>query len=447
MPLQIPLGTPDELDDLCRDTAGCTSRLHRTHGHLVAFAKGDDTTVFSCGEAASYAVFSDPETFHVFGHPGTKNTAQRRFGQGLFGINGTKQRQHRRLLMPAVRKEVVEASAAAMASVTDEFLSEWQTGQRVDLYGAMKDLSLRVASRHLFGLEEYDTARDVAAAFQDWLDNYIVAVFAMTLPVEMSSARYQAWLAAGDRMEVHLKRLIAQRRATLGDGRHDLLALLLQAQQAGTIAEADVIGEMHSLFNASYQTTASGLTWTLLLLLQHPDILRRIDGDPALLERSIRESLRILPPVVFVMRRSVRPSIVAGHALPAGTVLFHNLLATHHLPELFPDPERFDPDRWLTSHPSPYAYAPFAAGPRMCLGTAFSLQLFKVVVPAVLRRYRLALPAGTRVDQHSSLTMGVEGTLPAVLHPPGGRPFAAPLTGNVHNFVQLPFAPAKTRAA
>lgn len=444
----LPIGSPDLLHDLDGDTLGCTSRLHRTYGPIVAFPKGSDLTVFTCGADAGYTVFSDPETFHVFGHPGTKNTAQRRFGLGLFGINGAVQRQHRRLLMPAVRKEMVEASAAAMAAVIDEFLGEWRVGQRFDLYAAMKDLSLRVACRLLFGLDDFTVARDVAVAFQDWLDNYITAVFALSLPVTMPAARYQRWLEAGNRMEVYLKQLIALRRATLRDGHHDLLALLLHAQMAGRISEAEVIGEMQTLFNASYQTTASGLTWTLLLLAQHPGVLRRLNSEwhdgaqSDLLDRIIRESLRVLSPVVFVMRRSVRPSVVAGHPLPEGTVLFHNLYMTHHLPELFPQPEQFDPDRWLRQHASPWAYAPFAAGPRMCLGAMFSLQLFQIAVPAILRRFRLSIAPGTAVNRHSSLTLGVDGSLPVTLYAPDGRFNAVPLTGNIHEMVELPYAPA-----
>jgi cytochrome P450 len=448
----LPIGSPDMLHDLDGDTLGCTSRLHRTYGPIVGYRKGSDLTVFCCGAEAGYAVFSEPDTFHVFGHPGTKNTAQRRFGLGLFGINGAVQRQHRRLLMPAVRKEAVEASAEAMSQVIDEFLGEWRVGQRIDLYAAMKELSLRVAGRLLFGLDDFAVARDVAIAFQNWLDNYITAVFALSLPVTMPAARYQRWLEAGNRMEVYLKQLIKLRRSHLRDGQHDLLALLLRACDAGQISESEVIGEMQTLFNASYQTTASGLTWTLLLLTQHPGVLRRLNDDwrsgehSDLLDRVIRESLRVLSPVVFVMRRSVRPSVIGRHSLPEGTVVFHNLYMTHHLPELFPQPERFDPDRWSWQHVSPFTYAPFAAGPRMCLGATFSLQLFQIAVPAILRRFRLVMAPGTAVIRHSSLTLGVDGSLPVTLQAPDGRFTVVPLTGNIHEMVELPYAPMPATA-
>jgi cytochrome P450 len=250
-------------------------------------------------------------------------------------------------------------------------------------------------------------------------------------------------------MEAYLLELIAERRATLRAGQQDLLALLLHAECAGTITEAEVIGEMQTLFNAAYQTTASGLTWTLVLLTQHPHVLHQlhqewqrghVPGAAASppLDRVIRESLRVLPPVVFVMRRSVRQSVIAGHVLPQGTILFHNLYMTHRSAELFQDPERFDPDRWLHQDVSPFAYAPFGAGPRMCLGTTFAQQLLHLAIPAILRRFRLEFSPGTAVNRRSSLTMGVRGTLPVTLQIQDGRAMAVPLTGNIHEMVHLP---------
>src|SRR5262245_21078535 len=131
----LPMGSPDLLHDLDGDTLGCTSRLHRIYGPLVAFPKGSDLTVFTCGADAGYTVFSDPDTFHVFGHPGTKNTAQRRFGLGLFGINAAVQRQHCRLLMPAERQATVEAAGAAMAEAIDGSRGAARVGHATDHYG------------------------------------------------------------------------------------------------------------------------------------------------------------------------------------------------------------------------------------------------------------------------------------------------------------------------
>src|SRR5262245_44489816 len=299
----IPEGAAEHLHDLCFDTVGCMNRLHRLYGPIVGYRKGSERTVFAFGPEANESVYGDPATFYIYGPPGPKNSAQRRFGLGLFGLNGPKQQQHRRLFLPALRKPSVEASAPVMRQQVEHFLAGWRPGQTIDLYGSMKDLSLQIAGKLLFGLDDLSSARAVAAAFQDWLDDYIRVLFALTLPVELPPGRYQEWLGAGQRLEVHLRDLLRQRRATFAEGQGDLLGLLLQAEAAGAISEAEVIGEMQTLLNASYQTTATALTWTLLLLTQHPDVLRAIldeqerpnvgptrPGQTTLLERVIRES-------------------------------------------------------------------------------------------------------------------------------------------------------------
>lgn len=438
----IPLGDPTQLHDLCQDTVACMSRLHRVYGSIVGYPKGSELTVFAFGPQANHDIYSDPGTFHVYGPPGPRNSAQRRFGLGLFGLNGLKQQQHRRLLMPAVSKHVVEASAPSMLHEIRSFLAGWRLGQTIDLYAAMKELSLRIAGKLLFGLEDFTIAHTVAAAFQDWLDDYVRVLFALTLPVDLPARQYQQWLAAGERFEVHLRHMLQQRQQTLTDRQYDLMALLLRARANNQITEAEVIGEMQTLFNAAYQTTAAGLTWTMLLLTQHPDILTAVleeSPQTALLDRVIRESLRILPPVVFVIRRAVRPACIAGHLIPEGTVVILSLYVTHHQAEIYPEPERFWPDRWLRQKVSPYAYVPFGAGPRMCMGTAFSMQLFHLTVPAVIHAFRLGIVPGSRVDRHASLTMGVDGPLPATLYPRDSwLGTAVPLQGNIHEMVHLP---------
>lgn len=433
------------------------SRLRRLGGPIVGYPKGSDLTVFAFGPEANHSIYGDPATFYIYGPPGPKNSAQRRFGLGLFGLNGAKQQQHRRLLLPALQKPVVEQSADAMRAQIDEFLTGWRVGQTIDLYGAMKDLSLRIAGKLLFGLADISAAYPVAAAFQDWLDDYVSVLFALTLPVELSASRYQQFLAAGERLEAHLRGLLQQKKETLRDEQNDLLALLLRAQQSGQISEAEVIGELQTLVNASYQTTATGLTWTLLLLGQHPDILAAVLDEPrmrslqvqgkTLLERVIRESLRILPPVAFTARRALKRTSVADHEIPAGTVVIVSMYETHHQEDIYPHPERFWPDRWLEQKVSPYAYVPFGAGPRMCMGTAFSLQLFQLVIPAILGRYRLALTPGVRIDRHSSLTMGVAGTLPTTICAQDGRTMTVPVVGNIHQMVEMPRAETRARAA
>ena len=439
----IPQGDEALLHDLGHDTVGCMSRLYHEYGPVVAFAKGSTQTVFAFGPEANHDVLSDPAVFQVYGPPGPKNSAQRRFALGLFGLNGPKQQQHRRLLMPEMTKTATDAFLGPMREIIDETLDGWRPGQQIDLQGAMKGMGLLIAGRLLFGLKDLACATEAAGAFQEWLDDHVRVYFAQTLPLDVSTRQYQDWLAAGARFEAILRRLIRQRQESLADGQHDFMARLLRAEQNGEITEAEVVGEVHTLLNASYQTTAAGLTWTLLMLAQHPDIAANVLHDKAeesgrsLLERVVKESLRVLPPVVFAIRRTVCAATLAGYSVPEGTVVVLSQYVTHHMADLFPEPERFDPERWLMQRPSPYAYLPFGAGARMCAGATFAMQLFQLAIRAFLRRFWPELTYGTRVDRHSSLTMGVKGPLLVTLRP-RGRFQAVPLTGNIHEMVRLP---------
>ena len=453
----MPTGAPAVIADICSDSAGAISRLRRQYGPMVAYRKGDELTVFAIGPEANYDVFSRPDIFQIGGGPpGPRGSSQRKFQQGLFGLNGTQHQDHRRLLLPALSKEAVQAQAGDMAERVGRFLDGWRPGQTIDLAAAMKDLSLSLTGKLLFGLDEVPGARDIAATFQEWLDHFISCQFEMTLPVQGLPDSYGRTMAAAQEMEAHFRRLIAVRQAELRAEDGDLLALLLKARRDGRIGDAELIGEMHTLLNASFQTTASALTWTLLLLATHPDVMAALHEEltaapgaegGGLLDRVIKESLRILPPVVFTSRRVTQPATLAGRLLPPGAVVVVSFYDSHHLPEVFPEPERFWPERWVGANVSPYAYLPFAAGPRMCLGAAFSLRLFQVVIPAILRRYRLAVRPGARVDRQSSLTLGVRGRLPAVVLAQDGRFQAASLTGNFHEMVHVPQAEPLRRAA
>lgn len=455
---ELPTGCLADLRDIDTDTVGCQSRLYQRYGPIVAFEKGSERTVFAFGAEANYSIFTDCETYHVFGPPGPKNSSQRRFQNGLFGLNGAKHLEHRRLLMPALRKEVVLSQGAAMARITEKYLNRLRPGQTIDLFGAMKELALMVAGKLLFGLDEIPRARELADTFQIWLDGYIGSMFEMVLPVTFRANSYENMLATASDLEGHFRELIDMWKPQPSEPHGNMLGALLAARAAGRMSEADVIGEMQTLLNASYQTTGSALTWILLLLTQHPDVCRplyrELDSssmaaaqESAYLDCVIKESLRILPPVVFALRRMARPGTLLGYSFAEGTIVYPGIYVTHHQAETFPEPERFLPERWRMSSVSPYAYLPFGAGPRMCLGTAFSLQLFKIVVPAFLKRFRLTLQPNTRIDRHSNLTLGIRGELPVQLLRQDGDFHAVPLTGNIHEMVQMPLPAIIRRVA
>lgn len=436
-------GNPASLRDIGTDTVGCLTRLHREYGECVTYP-GSPVTLFAFHPAHNHAVFGRPDEFYIVGPPGPRGSAQRRFGNGLFGLNGPTHQRHRRALMPALQKSAVEGYQTEVVGLIRDRLAGWTPGRTIDLYREMKDLSLEVTGRVLFGLDDFTTVRDVARVFQGWVEDYSAVLFGHLLPCDTPPDAYDRLLSVGEELDGMFRELAAERRASLAPDQHDMLAGLLRAVDAGAFTEDELIGEMHTLVNAAYQTTASALTWTLFLLAQHPDAasaaLAEVTGaGPAgPLDRAIKESLRMFPPVVYTARRANHDMPFGGGWVPGGAYVLSSFYVTHRRPEVYPDPDVFRPDRWLNFSPSAYEYLPYGAGARMCMGASFAGQMIRGVVAAVIRRFRLAVVPGTRVDRNSTLTLGVRGELPVEVHAQDGRFAAAAVTGNIHEMVALP---------
>lgn len=443
--------------DICIDTVAALRRVSEQGGRFVSYPNGRALTLIAFSPEHNRRVLSDPETFNMVGPPGPRNSAQRRFALGLLGLNGPRHLYHRRLLMPAMRKEAVTAVLDPVASVVDEHLGRWRVGRVLDLAQEMKDLSLEIAGRVLFGLQEFPSARTIAGVFQQWVDAYSAMHFALALPLSRPDGVYESLLDHAADLERLFHDLIAQRRQTLRERDGDLLALLLHEQDRGQLSGDELIGEMHTLINASYQTTSSALTWTLFLLAQHAEFARQVvddadslapvPGSQTYLECVIKEALRIFPPVVYTIRHAVRPATIGSVTLPQGSMVILSIYVTHHDETIFAHPQRVLPERWLTILPSPYAYLPFGAGPRLCLGAPFAQPLLRLVLSAIMRRFRLGIVPGARIDRQSGLTLGVRRRLPALVHRPDGRYEPAVVFGDVHEMVELPGATPIRRAA
>lgn len=447
------------LQAFLHDSVGALTELYRLHGRLAVLNMDGQHLVFAFGPECNRIIYSNNDLFYVMpGFPGSKRSAQRTFGRGLFGLNGEPHVQQRRLLMPPFRKEEVDSYHGYLCQEIDSFLGGWSAGRVIDLGAEMKDLALRVSSGLLFGLDDLTQAHAVSEVFEEWLALNHEAYFRAILPLGGDPAAcYERLIDVGERLQDHL-RLLVKQRADQGGKNQDLLGILLQAQRAGHMSEADVIGHTHTLFNAAFHTTTASMTWTHFLLAQHPESMSQLHQEvrstvgtavPTLgqlgrmptLERVIRESLRILSPVVYALRVNMEPVVLGSHLLPRGSMIVTSNYLTHHLPELFPDPEAFCPDRWLTQTASPYAYLPFGAGARMCVGAPLALLLMRLVVVRTAQRFRLRVSPGARIDRHCTLTLGHQGPIRVEIHPADGCFQASPVEGNLLELVRMPAMP------
>jgi cytochrome P450 len=425
-------------------------------GNINRFSESERLLVMAFGPEYNRQILSDPNIFRSRGMvlQGPQGSAHQRIRFGLISMNGEQYLQQRKLLMPPFHKKSMEGYRDAIVNLTAQMLDSWRAGEQRDIGRDMQTLALRVASTILFGGSRPREADRIGHMIEEWLAMCFrrrVWFFQVNVP----GTPYRRLLAHAERLEAEIRAMIDHRRQKETGGR-DVLSILVRArdEDGASMTEGELIGQANILFTAAHETNTAALTWTLFLLSQHPRVMAELldelrgelHGDApsidqlhrlSLLERVIKESLRIIPPVVWSTRIVDQPVLLGPYHLPKGSRVIYSQYMTHHLPELYPNPERFDPDRWLSTEPSPYAYLPFGGGPRMCIGYAFSMTVLRITLAMILQRYRLSLVPGARIDRNYAVTLSPKYGMPMMVHKQD-RQFTREIPrGDIHEMVDL----------
>jgi cytochrome P450 len=446
-----------------RDPIAYMRGIYQKRGRLAAFENGGQQIVFAFGPEYNQQLLTKPDLFYanLFTLPGPKGSALRRIGLGLITENGAHHKKHRRLLLPAFHKQTVEAYSGSLVATTGQMLDTWRAGHQRDLFREMSQLALHITSTVLFGLDDAQEALTVGTVMEEVLERSTALGLSGLLPSDAPADAYRELLVAAERSERNVIEMIRRKRARSVQG-EDVLSVLIRAHdEDGTrLSDAELIGQASMLFGAANRTTASALTWTLFLLAQHPavmaDLFDELDGTlhgeaptPAgpgplpLLDRVIKESLRLLPPVVFNTRTATGPAELGPYRLAKGSTVVFSHYVTHHMPELFPQPEHFLPDRWLTIAPSPYAYLPYSAGPRLCIGAALAGLTIKTALAMILQQYRLTLVPYATVNRRVTVTLVPDAGLPVLIGRQDRCFESSPVCGNIHEMVALDETPVR----
>lgn len=358
-------------------------------------------------------------------------------GDGLLNIDGEPHRTQRALVQPHLQRRPLEACAADMVALAEERASAWRPGAIVDLAAEMRRLALEVAARTLLhggaGLAAGDLARDFSRLAVQRRRG-LIPLPALDLPFTAHGKAQRA----RRRVEARVQGLLAARRAA-GRGPGDVLDALLAAEAAGRISAAQVRDHTVTLLAAGHETTASALAFALHLLGRHPAAAARVASElravlghrapgPADLPRLpyldavVRETLRLYPPAWIVGRRAAADYALLGYRFAAGSFCVLSQWVVHRRPDLWPRAREFVPERWLPEGrqgrpASPYAYFPFGAGPRSCVGMGFALQEAKLVLAVVLRRWRVQPLGAGEPALTAAVTLRPRGGMPVRLHP------------------------------
>jgi cytochrome P450 len=374
-------------------------------------------------------------------------------------MNGDQHRRNRRIVKEPFGLRAISNYGGMISRLTDELLATWRPGDVRDIAEEMRQYMLRVTSTVLFGMDDPVAACRLGDMIARWVSlNHEVGVGAL-VPNEGFNNGYEQLLSFADELEAEVMGMIRRRRASSEQG-SDVLSILIRSNdEEGGLSDEELVGQAAVLFGAAHMTTAHSLTWTLLLLAQHPSIMRQLwtdlnssesgvtpqaDGslpkgdDLSLLDRVIKESMRLLPASAYSQRVNSVAVQLGPLELTRGTGIVFTPIITHHLPDLYPQPEKFIPDRWKTLRPSPYAYHPFGAGPRLCIGAPLATAVIRIALQRILTSFRLSAVPGSNVSAHIESTMlfPTHG-VPMQIHAPDGQFTSCPIVGNIHDLVDF----------
>ena len=352
-------------------------------------------------------------------------------------LDGPEHIRHRRLLMPPFVGERMAVYADIMARSTVASLGALPVGRPFSLHPAMARITLDVILHAIFGLDDEQALGPFAEQLTELFGH--PPSFLLLLPmlrIDAPLSPYRRFLRARAGVDRAIYHLIAERRRAPDlAARHDVLSLLLVARdEAGQpMSDQEVHDELMTIMAAGHETSATTLAWAFERLLADPILLAKAvaeveaaqAGGPVeaaalarleYVDAIVKETLRFRPVIPVVGRVLAAPYQLDGYRLPAGTTIWPCIHLVHRRADLYPEPERFRPERWIGARVDPYAWLPFGGGVRRCIGMGFALYELKVIVATVLSRVRLcaASPVPARVVRRT-ITMFPSDGAQAVL--------------------------------
>ncbi len=346
-------------------------------------------------------------------------------------LDGPDHMRQRRLLMPPLHGERMQAYAQLIADVTNAAIDRWPLDQPFSLHPHMQAITLEVILRAVFGVDERPRSERLGRLLVEYMrPPPALLAFVPALQRDLPLSPYRGFLRRRAAVDRELYAIIeARRRAGDGAARTDVLSLLLAARdEAGTpMTDGELRDELVTMLVAGHETTATALSWAFACILDDAPALARlraeIDGardargriDPSastrleFLDAVVKETLRLRPILPDVVREVVAPYRIGGHDIPIGAFITPFIYGVHRRPDLYPEPTRFLPERFLGAKADPYAWFPFGGGIRRCLGMAFALYEMKIVLATVLARAELRLAGGPVRVVRRTLTFAPSG--------------------------------------
>jgi cytochrome P450 len=414
---------------------------YERHGPVFSLRIFHGVVVFMLGPAANhYITVSHAQNFIWRESHFRDLTAL--IGDGLLTTDGEFHRRSRLIVLPAFHRERIDAAVDVMHEEIERALRQFDVGGRIDLYFWTRRLALRIAMKALFGLDpDGQRAKEIDAA---GLFEQALSFYSTLYPARMLRGPRTPWsrlVNASRRLNRMIYAEIKERRAS-GMRGQDIMSMLLDAtdEQGAALSDSQIRDEVMTLLFAGHDTTTSTVAFMFYELARNPQARARLlaEQDEVLgekaptarqlngetmpeLEMALEETLRMYPPAWIGPRRSISSFEFEGVPVPGDASVNYSSWASHRLPEVFPEPDRFRPDRFAPAAKATLpkgAYVPFGGGSRTCIGMRFGQMEVRAIATAILRRFSLDLPEDFVLSIRQMPTISPRHGLPTIV---GGR--------------------------
>jgi cytochrome P450 len=415
-----------------------------------AAAEFGDAVLFKMGPKNLYFFNHPDHAKHVLAdnaanyHKGIGLTeAKRLIGEGLLTSEGDLWRQQRRTIQPAFRRDRLADFAGLIvdeaSALVDRLESKIDQGP-VDVVAEMTRLTLTVLGKALLDAD-ISAFYSLGDAFETAQDQAMFEMVTLRmLPIWLPIPRHRRFHAALGELERAAMALVDEREHNARPGSDDMITRLLDAyrdEPDAALRRKRLRDELLTILLAGHETTASTLSWAWYLIDKNPQVGERMRAEAAevlgdrlpVLEdlhrlpyttMVIQETMRLYPPVWALTRRAIAADEVGGYRVPAGADIMISPYTLHRHPGFWPDPQRFDPLRFEQANAEVahrYAYIPFGAGPRVCVGSHLGMMEATFVAIMVARKFRLGLVPGREVKGEAMLSLRVRDGLPMLVQP------------------------------
>ncbi len=340
-------------------------------------------------------------------------------GDGIFSSEGNFHRYQRKLIAPSFQPRHIACYAENMGQYGEQIQQTWDDGAVIDINQQMTCLTMSIIGKALFDANVFTQTDELGAAMAITAE-YVAHALSVLLPTPYNwpTRRNRRMHRAMEVLRNRIQSFIDERRTNPSE-RNDFLSLLLQArnEDGKPMSDQQIMAECLTLFGAGHETTATALAWSWYLLCQHPEIYQKVqqEVDSILQGRTptyadlarlpyclqvFKEAMRIYPPAYAISRRALCEVEIDGYHVPKNWVVLISPYTLHRRTDYFPDPEKFDPDRFSPEREKQlprYAYLPFGAGPRICIGMYFSMMEGHLLLATLAQRVSFSLIPGQKI--------------------------------------------------